>query len=128
MSTSVDLPLSRECKRVLAFGAEEAKRLNHEHIAPEHFVLGLLHEPECVAAKIMRESGLTAAQVEENVFGSAMPEHHPPDRASATSLSEGYRDLIAEAIEGTLNPLIGRAANWNGSYRSCRGGPGTMRF
>jgi ATP-dependent Clp protease ATP-binding subunit ClpC len=108
VSTSVDLPLSRECKRVLAFGAEEAKRLNHEHIGPEHFVLGLLHQPECVAAKVMRESGLTAAQVEENVFGSAAtgsPSAGPP---SATPLSEGYRDLTAEAIEGTLNPLIGR--------------------
>ena len=28
VSTSVDLPLSHECKRVLAYGAEEAERLN----------------------------------------------------------------------------------------------------
>src|SRR5205085_6793257 len=32
VSTSVDLPLSHECKRVLAYGAEEAERLNHKHI------------------------------------------------------------------------------------------------
>src|ERR1700720_3928824 len=36
MSTSVDLPLSHECKRVLAYGAEEAKRLKHEHIGTAH--------------------------------------------------------------------------------------------
>src|SRR5689334_19458759 len=29
VSTSVDLPLSHECKRVLAYGAEEAERLSH---------------------------------------------------------------------------------------------------
>ena len=35
-STSVDLPLSHECMRVLAYGAEEAKLLNHKHIGTEH--------------------------------------------------------------------------------------------
>jgi len=29
VSTSVDLPLSNECKRVLAYAAEEAERLGH---------------------------------------------------------------------------------------------------
>ena len=44
VSTSVDLPLSHECKRVLAYGAEEAERLNHKHIGTEHLLLGLLRE------------------------------------------------------------------------------------
>src|SRR5262249_40921284 len=30
ISTSVDLPLSNECKRVLAYAAEEAVRLSHK--------------------------------------------------------------------------------------------------
>ena len=41
-STSVDLPLSNESKRVLAYAAEEAERLAHKHIGPEHLLLGLL--------------------------------------------------------------------------------------
>ena len=36
VSTSVDLPLSQECKRVLAYAAEEAERLTHKHIGTEH--------------------------------------------------------------------------------------------
>src|SRR5580693_8754546 len=47
VSTSVDLPLSLECKRVLDYGAEEAERLNQKHIAPEHLLLGLLREKQC---------------------------------------------------------------------------------
>src|SRR5262249_36828325 len=31
VSTSIDLPLSNECKRILAYAAEEAERLNHQH-------------------------------------------------------------------------------------------------
>ena len=46
VSTSVDLPLSHECKRVLAYGAEEAERLSHKHIGTEHLLLGLLQRRE----------------------------------------------------------------------------------
>src|ERR1035441_5327530 len=35
VSTSVDLPLSNECKRVLAYAAEEVERLSHKHIGTE---------------------------------------------------------------------------------------------
>src|ERR1700761_2224044 len=44
--TSVDLPLSNECKRVLAYAAEEAERLAHKHIGTEHLLLGLLREEQ----------------------------------------------------------------------------------
>jgi ATP-dependent Clp protease ATP-binding subunit ClpC len=37
----MDLPLSHECKRVLAYGAEECERLNHQHIGTDHLLLGL---------------------------------------------------------------------------------------
>src|SRR5277367_5341404 len=39
--TSVDLPLSNENKRVLAYASEEAERLLHKHIGREHLLLGL---------------------------------------------------------------------------------------
>ena len=58
VSTSVDLPLSNECKRVLAFAAEEAERLSHKHIGTEHLLLGLLREEKCFAAEILHERGL----------------------------------------------------------------------
>ena len=47
ISTSVDLPLSHQCRRALANGAEEAERLNHKHIATEHLFLGLLGSKVC---------------------------------------------------------------------------------
>src|SRR6185295_11695648 len=44
-----DLPLSHECKRVLAYGAEEGERMGARHIGTEHLVLGLLREQDCRA-------------------------------------------------------------------------------
>src|SRR6476661_7159601 len=44
VSTSVDLPVSEEAKRVLVHAGEEAERLSHKHIGTEHLLLGLLRE------------------------------------------------------------------------------------
>jgi ATP-dependent Clp protease ATP-binding subunit ClpA len=57
ISTTVDLPLSRESARVLKYAAEEADRLKHSHIGTEHLLLGLLREHDCFAAKLLSERG-----------------------------------------------------------------------
>jgi hypothetical protein len=67
VSTSVDLPLSNECKRGLAYAAEEAERLEHQHIGTEHLLLGLLREERCFAAEILRERGVELPAVREEV-------------------------------------------------------------
>jgi hypothetical protein len=73
VSTSVDLPLSQECKRVLEYGAEEAGRLQHKYIDTEHLLLGLLREERSFAAQLLREQGLTLDSVREQVRQSETP-------------------------------------------------------
>jgi ATP-dependent Clp protease ATP-binding subunit ClpC len=107
-STSLDLPLSQECKRVLAYGTEEAKRLNHEHIAPEHLLLGLLREEKCVATKILVKAGLTASELTEEAIRLSPASTPIAGPAQLSSLGEGCRDLTAAARDGNLSPLIGR--------------------
>lgn len=62
-STSVDLPLSEEAKRVLAYAAEEAERLAHRHIGTEHLFLALLRESESPVCRILRDMGVDANTV-----------------------------------------------------------------
>ena len=81
VSTSVDLPLSHECKRVLAYGAEEAERLNHKHIGTEHLLLGLLREEKCFAARLLHQQGLTLNSVREQVQQSALVSDSQSHRA-----------------------------------------------
>src|SRR5450631_969510 len=59
VSTSVDLPLSEESKRVLDYAAEESDRMNHKHIGVVHLLLGLLREEKSFAAQLLREQGMT---------------------------------------------------------------------
>ena len=58
VSTSVEIPLSAESKRVLTYAAEEAERLVHNYIGTEHILLGILREDKSVAASILHERGL----------------------------------------------------------------------
>lgn len=45
-------------RRVVVLAQEEARTLNHNHIGTEHFLLGLLHEGEGVAAKALTALGV----------------------------------------------------------------------
>jgi len=110
VSTSVDLPLSQECKRVLAFAAEEAERLSHKHIGTEHLLLGLLREDKSFAAEILHERGLRLSTLREEL-SRVQNEKAPSGRPKETSLlSEFSRDLTQAAMENQLDPLIGREA------------------
>jgi len=113
VSTSVDLPLSNECKRVLAFAAEEAERLGHKHIGTEHLLLGLLREEKCFAAEILQERGLKLSQIREELSRvtqeKAVPQPTPQQRQRESSmLAEFSRDLTQAAMDGQLDPLVGR--------------------
>jgi ATP-dependent Clp protease ATP-binding subunit ClpC len=87
ISTSIDLPLSNECKRILAYAAVEAERLKHRHIGTEHLLLGILHEEKCVAAEILHERGLRLNPIREELVRSPM-QILVPDGDTAKRIAE----------------------------------------
>src|SRR6266513_300791 len=110
VSTSVDLPLSNECKRVLAYAAEEAERLSHKHIGTEHLLLGLLREEKCFAAEILHERGLRLGTIREELSRTSQEKAQPSQRSNreASLLAEFSRDLTQAAMDNQLDPLVGR--------------------
>src|SRR5580658_9509065 len=107
-STSVDLPLSNESKRVLAYAAEEAERLAHKHIGTEHLLLGLLREEKCFAAEILHERGLRLLAIREELARATQEKAPPSQRRESSLLSEFSRDLTQAAMDSQLDPLVGR--------------------
>jgi len=99
VSTSIDLPLSNECKRILAYANEEAERLNHRHIGTEHLLLGILREEKCVAREILFNKGLRLEAIREELARSGTTQDAPP-----VSLSMGesvhliHLNLTSEAL------------------------------
>ena len=111
VSTSVDLPLSNECKRVLAYAAEEAERLSHKHIGTEHLLLGLLREEKCFAAEILQERGLKLAAIRDELARTTQEKAPQQQRSRESSLlAEFSRDLTQAALDNQLDPLVGRDA------------------
>jgi ATP-dependent Clp protease ATP-binding subunit ClpC len=108
VSTSVDIPLSPDSKRVLGCAAEEAERMVHHYIGTEHVLLGLLREESSVAATILAARGMRIGEV-RNDIREIVSEKAGSGRTRETPLlSEFSRDLTEAASRGALDPLVGR--------------------
>ncbi|MBI3404036.1 MAG: ATP-dependent Clp protease ATP-binding subunit [Acidobacteria bacterium] len=108
ISTSVEVPLSIECKRILNYATEEAERLSHKHVGTEHLLLSILREEKCFAAEILHARGLRLSTLREELSRTAA-EKAPVNRPKDTSLlAEFSHDLTQSAMEGQLDPLVGR--------------------
>ena len=66
-STSVEVPLTLESKKILNLAAEEADRLGHRHIGTEHMLLGLLRVEDSLAGKILAARGVSVTTLREQV-------------------------------------------------------------
>lgn len=63
----MDLPLTNERKRVLAYASQEDERLAHKHIGTEHLLLGPLCEGKGLAAEILHWRGLRLSTIREEM-------------------------------------------------------------
>ena len=108
ISTSVEIPLSVESKRVLAYAAEEAEKLLHKYIGTEHILLGLLREKKSLASRILVEKGMRLSNARDDLLHLLKEKNLNEKKKETPFLSEFSRDLTELASKGHLDPLIGR--------------------
>jgi ATP-dependent Clp protease ATP-binding subunit ClpC len=108
VSTSVDIPLSADSKRVLSYASEEAERMLHNYIGTEHILLGLMREEKSVAASILGEKGMRVGTVREDIVQLLNEKANVGKSKETPLLSEFSRDLTEAAARGSLDPLVGR--------------------
>jgi ATP-dependent Clp protease ATP-binding subunit ClpC len=115
VSTSIDLPLSNECKRILAYANEEAERLGHRHIGTEHLLLGMLRESGCLAARVLGEAGVRLESLRDELAksksmvegGGSDPDHLPPaDRSSVHALVDQLPESALGRAHWMLEQLL----------------------
>jgi ATP-dependent Clp protease ATP-binding subunit ClpC len=125
MVTMGKLPQTPRAKKVIEYAIEEARNLNHNYVGTEHLLLGLLREPDGVAAQVMMNLSLKLDDVREevlNLLGAGVePDEAPPmgpggeptpgrrGKSKTPALDSFGRDLTEMAREGSLDPVIGRA-------------------
>jgi ATP-dependent Clp protease ATP-binding subunit ClpC len=64
---SAEIPLSMESKNILDHTSEEAGRLGHGRVEPEHMLLGLLREDKCFGGRILQAHEITLSRVREEL-------------------------------------------------------------
>ena len=98
--------LTHRLNNVLTDAEERAKTLKDEYVSVEHLFLAILNEHN----KILAESGITDEkflQTLNEVRGSQRVQSADPE-ATYEALEKYGRDLVAEARNGKLDPVIGR--------------------
>jgi ATP-dependent Clp protease ATP-binding subunit ClpC len=73
ISTSVEVPLSSETKRILYLAAESADRLGHRAIETKHLLLGILGIRDCLAAQILTTRVLKPGSLLEEIESAPPP-------------------------------------------------------
>ncbi|MBL8176653.1 MAG: hypothetical protein JNK48_18400 [Bryobacterales bacterium] len=109
IGTSVDLPLSHECKRILAYASEEAERLKHRFIGPPHLVLGILREKKSLAASLLIERDVTyeaardcALESSSDAVQASSPVFSPPAALLAALAKREQAGDITVAVESSV--------------------------
>ena len=116
------IPFTPRAKKVLELSLREALQLGHNYIGTEHILLGLIREGEGVAAQVLVKLGAELTRVRQQVIqllsgyqGKETAEAGTGGRGGETGnpstslvLDQFGRNLTAAAMEGKLDPVIGR--------------------
>ena len=68
ISSTAELPLSEESKKMLAFAAHEAETMQHSTVGSEHLLIGILRVDGCLAMRILQQYGFEVSTVREEVL------------------------------------------------------------
>lgn len=115
-----EIPFTPKVKGVFEQSFQEARKLGHNYIGPEHLLLGLLQTSEGVAAKVLENLGVDSAKVRNAVIRmlgevAAVPGGRSQEFGRArgaagktATLDEFGTNLTQMAAAGKLDPVVGR--------------------
>ncbi len=101
---------NRVYSKILLKSEDEAKRLGDEYIGVEHMYMALLKEKNIRSEKILNKYNINLQRFLENlkkIRGDKKITSDNPE-AGYEALSKFGRDLVEEAKEGKMDPVIGR--------------------
>ena len=107
-STSIDIPMEEEVKRILQHATSESAKLNHKHVGAEHLLLGMLKEDASLAGRLLKEGGADLITAKEILLESTKEEKIAKKKKEHPLLSEFARNLSEMAERGIFDNLIGR--------------------
>jgi len=99
---------TKHARQALQTAQEEAVRLNHNYIGTEHLLLGLAKEDSGLAARALKESGASSADLERAVERMAPRNPRPPfGKPTLTPRTKRVIELAVEEARQMGHPYIG---------------------
>ncbi|MEO6325139.1 MAG: ATP-dependent Clp protease ATP-binding subunit, partial [Thermoanaerobaculia bacterium] len=108
VSSTQELPLSEESKKILAYASHEAESMMHPYVGTEHLLIGILRVDPCVASRILVAHGFNLYGVREETIALIKEREASKQKKELPFLAEYARDLTALAQQGSFDPLVGR--------------------
>ena len=108
ISSSAELPLSEEAKKILAYASHEAESMLHQYVGTEHLLIGILRVESSTAARILTAKGLNVYGVREETISILKEKEADKQKKELPFLAEYSRDLTQMAHQSQFDPLIGR--------------------
>src|SRR5512140_3150477 len=108
VSSTQELPLSEESKKILAYASHEAESMMHPYVGTEHLLIGILRVDPCVASRILVAHGFNLYGVREETISLIKEREASKQKKELPFLAEYARDLTALAQLNTFDPLVGR--------------------
>ncbi|OQY86003.1 MAG: Clp protease, partial [Anaerolineae bacterium UTCFX5] len=99
-------------KSVVDLANEEASRLKDEYISTEHLFIAILSERNTPSSRILADGGITRDRVYDAIkdLRGGQRVTDPQAESRYQTLQKYSRDLTKMAMEGKLDPVIGRDA------------------
>ncbi|MFI5180864.1 MAG: ATP-dependent Clp protease ATP-binding subunit [Thermoanaerobaculia bacterium] len=108
VSSTQELPLSEESKKILAYASHEAESMMHPYVGTEHLLIGILRVDPSVASRILVSHGFNLYGVREETISLIKEREASKQKKELPFLAEYARDLTALAAQGSFDPLVGR--------------------
>lgn len=122
------IPFTPHAKQVLELSLREALQLGHSYIGTEHILLGLIREGEGVGTQVLIKMDVDLGELRSSTIdlirgnaggtenadkgdlaNAGGVENNKGSQTGSAILDQFGRNLTAEAAEGKLDPVIGRA-------------------
>src|SRR5215510_9457744 len=83
-----NIPYTPRVKKVLALADKERKALNHTYLGTEHILLGLLHEGDGVAARVLKNLDVDIEQTRQEILKELDPNFASQEESASSEPSE----------------------------------------
>ena len=119
ITSSEALSFTPRAKRVIENSFIEAKKLGYDYIGTEHLLMGILREGDSIAVRIMIELNVDLPKIYNEIINVINEtEDISQDKGtnqgakgsfnSTPTLNQFGEDLTKKAVDGKLDPVIGR--------------------